>query len=76
MARDQIIIGTNSSDIQRISLKEQWNLKDLITNGKLIQAATIGKERLNLETPPQISRVGKKGGGEIFKEGGPAQQTG
>ena len=62
MARDQIIIGTNSPDIQRNALKEQWNLKDLITNGRLIQAATIGTDRLNLETPPQIGRVGKKGG--------------
>lgn len=62
MARDQIIIGTNNPDIQRNALKEQWNLKDLITNGRLIQAATIGTDRLNLETPPQIGRVGKKGG--------------
>ena len=41
---------------------EQWNLNDLITNGRLIQAATIGTDHLNLETPSEISRVGKKGG--------------
>ena len=61
LARDIIIIGTNNPDIQKNALKEQWNLKDLVTNGRLIQAATAGAERLNLETQ-QVSRVGKSGG--------------
>ena len=60
MARDQVIIGVNNKDIQRNALKEQWNLKDLVLNGRLIQAATIGTEQLTESA--QINKVGKKGG--------------
>ena len=61
MVRDHIIIGINNQDIQRNALKEQWDLKDLVTNGRLIQAATTGTDKLNMETS-HVNKIGKKGG--------------
>ena len=49
MIRDQILIGTSNDEIRKEALTNQWNLTDLITKGRSIEAsrknaATIKKE--------------------------------
>ena len=69
LIRDQILIGTNSSDIQQQALKDEWNLDTLIAKGRSIEAskkgaATIKKEedyrtevhRTNRHPPGKYSR--------------------
>ena len=46
MIRDQIIIGTSSNDIQKNALKNQWELKELIENGRQLEAAALGAKRI------------------------------
>jgi hypothetical protein len=63
LMRDQVIIGTTNEDIQRQGLKEQWGLADLIKNGRMIEAATLGAEKLseNHETTPVKRVAGRPG---------------
>ena len=46
LARDQIIIGTTNDEIRRHALKNQWNLSDLIQNGRQLEAAARGANRI------------------------------
>ena len=63
MVRDQIIIGTNNNEIRKNALKIQWNLTDLINNGRALEAATHGAQKIHpleyQETP--VSRIKKPG---------------
>ena len=63
MVRDQIIIGTNNSEIRKNALKNQWNLTDLISNGRALEAATRGAQKIHpleyQETP--VARIKKPG---------------
>ena len=49
LARDQIIIGTTNDEIRRHALKNQWNLSDLIQNGRQLEAAARGANRIKRE---------------------------
>ena len=39
MVRDQVIVGTNDDEIRKNPLRNQWNLKDLVDNGRKLEAA-------------------------------------
>ena len=49
MKGDQIIIGTTNDEIRRHALKNQWNLSDLIQNGRQLKAAARGANRIKSE---------------------------
>ena len=63
LARDRIIIGTNSDDIRQHALKNQWNLMDLIANGRRLEAASIGAKQIkakdNLTEVRRVRQPGK-----------------
>ena len=63
LARDQIIIGVTSNEIRQHALKNQWNLTDLISNGRRLEAANIGVERIkhnsSLADMSRVKRPGK-----------------
>ena len=46
LARDQIIIGVRSDEIRKHALKNEWNLEDLIKNGRQLEAASKGVQKL------------------------------
>ena len=46
LLRDQILFGTHNDDIRRHALHEQWNLEDLIKNGRSLEAATQGANKI------------------------------
>ena len=46
LLRDQILFGTHNDDIRRHALHEQWNLEDLIKNGRSLEAATQGADKI------------------------------
>ena len=50
MIRDQLIIGTQNADIRENALREQWDLKDLINNGRKIESASHCSQRIQEET--------------------------
>ena len=55
LLRDQILFGTQNDEIRRHALHEQWNLEDLIKNGRSLEAATQGANKIkpNKYTNPQ-----------------------
>lgn len=61
MIRDQIVVGTVHNDIRNNALKNQWNLKDLIENGRKMEAAAHSAQRIledsHSDDPAEISRV-------------------
>ena len=46
LARDQIITGAISDEIRKHALKNQWNLQDLIKNGRQLEAASSGAAKM------------------------------
>lgn len=38
MIRDEIVVGTTHDDIRKNALENQWNLKDLVENGRKLEA--------------------------------------
>ena len=64
LVRDRIIIGTTSKDIQKNALKNQWSLADLIKQGRALEAATAGAEKIKQEegtSDPSVSRIKQPG---------------
>ena len=49
LVRDQIIIGVISDEIRKNALKNQWNLDDLVKNGRALEAATYGASQIKQE---------------------------
>jgi hypothetical protein len=49
MVRDQILFGTRDAEIRKNALKEQWQLADLLTNGRAIEASDIGAATIKQE---------------------------
>merc|ERR1711973_616163 len=45
MIRDRIIIGTRNDEIRKNALKNQWNLEDLVKNGRALESATHGAKQ-------------------------------
>ena len=69
MIRDQVIVGTNNDEIRKNALKNQWNLKDLVDNGRKLEAAVhsaqqiigaIKEEKVTLVKPGRYSTKSKK----------------
>ena len=62
-ARDQIIIGTTYDEIRRHALKNQWNLSDLIQNGRQLEAAMRGANRIKSGevTSANVNRTKRNG---------------
>ena len=46
MIRDRIIIGTRNDEIRKNALKNQWNLDDLLKNGRALESATHGAKQI------------------------------
>ena len=42
LVQDQVLIGTTDGDIQKCGLKDEWNLTDLQTKGRKMEAAAFG----------------------------------
>lgn len=67
LVRDQIIFGTLNDEIRKNALKQQWNLQDLILNGRTLEAASTGaskiasNNRLPADQNSDIRKVRKPG---------------
>ena len=62
LVRDQIIIGCTNTEIRKNALKNQWNLEDLMKNGRALEAATWGAQQIRQEgDPPRVARMKKPG---------------
>lgn len=46
MIRDQIIFGTNNEEFRKKALQEKWDLQNLKTNARTIEAAQAGMKRM------------------------------
>ena len=46
LLRDQILFGTHNDEIRRHALHEQWELEDLVKNGRSLEAATQGAAKI------------------------------
>ena len=57
LIRDQIIIGTKNDQIRKQALKESWDLADLIKNGRSLEAAERGSERIKNSDAGDTRRV-------------------
>ena len=44
LIREQVIIGTYNKEIRKKALRHQWNLFDLTTKGRQLEAATHGAD--------------------------------
>ena len=52
LIRDRLIIGTTNDDIRRNALKDQWDLDNLIKNGRSLETATLGAKHIKDEEVP------------------------
>lgn len=57
MIRDQLIFGTNNTEIRQQALKQQWNLKDLLKNARVIETATFSSQHMQDNSQKSVSRV-------------------
>ena len=46
MVREQVIVGMNDDEIRKNALKNQWNLKDLVDNGRELEAAVHSAQQI------------------------------
>ena len=46
MVRDQVIVGMNDDEIRKNALKNQWNLKDLVDNGRKLEVAVHSAQQI------------------------------
>ena len=51
LVRDQILFGTHNDEVRRHALHEQWNLEDLVKNGRSLEAATQGADKIKPNKP-------------------------
>ena len=56
LTRDQILIGTLDQEIRRQGLHNEWELDDLVRNGRSLEAATKGAVKIKAE-PQDIRRT-------------------
>ena len=49
LIRDQIIVGTTDDSIRKEALNNQWNLQDLSNNGRKMEAASYGAQKIKCE---------------------------
>lgn len=61
MVRDQIVIGTTNDDVRKNALNNQWNLEELIKNGRKLEAATVGAQKITEQPIANVSRVNTPG---------------
>ena len=66
MIRDQLIIGTSDISLRQRALAEEWNLQDMISKGKSIEAATKGAAIIKVKEEPRDVRKTK--GGKFSKK--------
>lgn len=59
MIRDQIVIGTTNDDIRCNALKNQWDLQQLLENGRKIEAATHSAQRIANEQGNRESHISR-----------------
>ena len=56
LQRDQLLFGTHNDEIRRHALHEQWNLENVIKNGRSLEASTQGAEQIKPHTNMHRSR--------------------
>ena len=49
LIRDQIIVGTMNDEIRRAALKDQWDLKKLLSQGRSLESADLGVSLIKKE---------------------------
>ena len=59
LIRDQIIIGTTDNEIRKKALGEQWQLTDLITKGRQMEAASVGSQQIKTEVKQEQASVAR-----------------
>ena len=47
LIRDQIIVGTLDDDVCKMALNKQWSLKDLLSEGCKLEAASFGAHMIS-----------------------------
>ena len=59
LIRDQIIVGTTDNEIRKKALSEQWDLDTLVGNGRKMEAAAFGADKIKKEVTEDgaVSRV-------------------
>ena len=58
LCRDQILYGYTNQEIQKNGLKNQWGLDDLVKNGRALESATWGAQKIKAEPEERgVSRV-------------------
>lgn len=89
LIRDQIIVGTSNDEIRKNALKQQWGLQELILNGRSLEAASQGANKITssnrlptavdssdirkVRKPGKYSR--KKKAHDKLKQGKPSKPT-
>ena len=58
LCRDRIVSGGLSDEISKHALKNQWGLDDLIKNGRQLEAASLGVQKMKRDSPLTARRVG------------------
>ena len=49
LIRDRVIVGTTEDEVRKNALKDQWELTELQTKGRKIEAATLGADKIKKE---------------------------
>ena len=57
LIRDQLIVGTHSETIRQDALKNQWQLDDLIKNGRITESGVIAASEIKTETKYDVNRT-------------------
>ena len=57
LIRDQLIVGTHSEPIRQDALKNQWQLDNLIKNGRITESGVIAASEIKTETKYDVNRT-------------------
>ena len=68
LIRDQIIFGTNSDEIRRHALKDQWDLNKLINHGRSLESADAGISLIKKEESSEFEAVRRTKPGKYSKK--------
>ena len=75
LIRDQVIIGTTDTEIRKKALGEQWQLPDLITNRRRMEAASVGSKQIKIEVKQEEGSVSRVKPGKYIRKNRKASST-
>ena len=55
--RDQILVGTNNETIREDTLKNQWNLNDLLRKGRITESGVLAASQIKIEQTYDVNRA-------------------